>query len=83
MEKCIWRGREQPVRLWTQSAEMDPLQRAPTLIPQTGAIARKVCWNAGSGAFLQREDVESILKVLRNYPRPDALDHVYQQVTEF
>ena len=79
----IRRDHEQRARLWTQSAEMDPSKRSSMLIPQTGAIARQVCWNARSDAFLQREDVESILKGLRNYPRPDALDHVYQQVAEF
>ena len=45
-------------------------------------IARPVCLDAGGGTFMQGEDVEIILKVLRNYLKPGT-DRIYQQETKF
>ena len=72
---------EQRVRFRNQSTEADPANRASTLIPRMGAIARRVRFNARGGTFLRGEDVGNSLRVLRNYLRPDAVGNIHRQVT--
>ena len=52
---------------------MDPSKRASALILSADTLARQVCLDAGGDAFSRGEDVETILKTLRNYFQPDAL----------
>ena len=46
-------------------------------------LARQVCLNACGDAFLQREDAEHILRILRKYFQLDSLDHINRQVAKF
>ena len=73
---------EQRVRLWSQSAEVDPSKRPSPLILRMNTIARQVCLNAGDYGFTLGGGSGGHLKVPRNYFQPDALDDVYRQVAK-
>ena len=59
---------------------MDPSKRPSTLILQMDTTERQVCSNAGGDTLMQGEDVETILKISRNYFQPDAPVHANRQV---
>ena len=74
---------EQFVRLWNQTTAAEPAKRASTLILHMDTFARPVCLGAGGDTFMQGENAEAILKISRDYLRPDAWDRAYLQVTKF
>ena len=70
-------------RLRDQRAELDPSDRASTLILRMDTISRQVCLNAGGDTCSQEEDAENILEVLRSYVQPGALGRIYRQAAKF
>ena len=69
---------EQQVRFWRREANLGPAKRASAFFLQMDVVARQVCKAAGSDAFMNGDDAERILNILREYPVPAAVDSVNQ-----
>ena len=52
-------------------------------IPRMDTVARQLRLIAGGDTFAQGEGAGTTLETLRNYLKPDALAHLYQQMAKF
>ena len=67
---------------WKRASAMEPEKQAAHLLLHMSDVARKVCLNVVRDVIDNLDGAEQILRILREYFAPDAIDSISQEIVK-